>query len=88
MSVIARNECPEHGPQQVGFDGIREVHRCVICLAETVKVEYVPRSQLQGAVGTLRLIANDTTHDGRWAAGRAEAALVAMGVDPRLAGGQ
>jgi hypothetical protein len=41
---------------------------------------------LKGAVDALRVIANDTTHDGRWAAGRAEAALVAMGVDPRLRG--
>lgn len=31
-------------------------------------------------VEALRVIANDTTHDGRWAAGRAESALVAMGI--------
>jgi hypothetical protein len=41
-----------------------------------------------GAVEALRVIANDTTHDGRWAAGRAESALVAMDVDPCPTGGQ
>jgi hypothetical protein len=48
----------------------------------------VREDHLRGAVDALRVIANDTTHDGRWAASRAERALVAMGVDPRAAGGQ
>jgi hypothetical protein len=51
-------------------------------------VPFVPEQRLEGAVDALRVIANDTTHDGRWAASRAERALVAMGVDPRAVGGQ
>jgi hypothetical protein len=51
-------------------------------------VEYVPADTYRGAVAALREIANNTRYDGRWAAGRAENALVAMGVDPVPSGGQ
>jgi transcription elongation factor Elf1 len=47
-----------------------------------------PDTQLRRAIDVLRAIANDTTHDGRWASGRAENALVTMGVDPRIPGVQ
>lgn len=59
MTVIARWECPEHGDKLAGSQrtGGAEIKRyCVECHAyiKPVKVEYVPASQLQGAVDLLR----------------------------------
>lgn len=61
MSVIARSECPEHGTD---FGLVRTLHGVKTCghevapyrncRRELVEVEYVPASQLRGAVEPYR----------------------------------
>lgn len=54
MNLIRQWECPEHGAERIGFDGLREVYRCVVgdppCRREAVEVEYVPRDDYEGAI--------------------------------------
>lgn len=58
MTVIARWECPEHGADSgPGKRCGRMARPYVLCHREKVKVEYVPASQLAGAVDLTRRLA-------------------------------
>lgn len=57
MTVIRRWECPTHGPDfgiaSGSTTGTRWCQHCRIPASVLVEVEYVPASQLQGAVSAL-----------------------------------
>jgi hypothetical protein len=57
VAVIRREECPEHGDRLAGTSFEDHTLRyCVRCHADVrfVVVEYVPRSQVEGAVDLVR----------------------------------